>query len=121
MTKTLYKIYLLILKYLPIILAGFLIIHLILAYFNISAEIIATIGGISILPLIFMIVSSFMLKFCITHRLPLYYCLIDVCFGTIDYYTQIPIAMSYGIYFILAFVFIILYTIYHIKYGITKT
>lgn len=55
----------------------------ILYYFDIEVIFLSTFSGLSILTWIFLYISSFVFKFCIYHRLPLYYILtIDI----INYY-----------------------------------
>ena len=49
----------------------------VLSYFGIDASILSITGGLSILTWLFLYISSFVFKFCIYHRLPLYYILIS--------------------------------------------
>lgn len=68
------------------------VINSILSYYNIDTIIPSLIGGLSILPLIFLFVSSFVFRFCIYHRLPLYYIVIDDIINYYDNIIGIPIS-----------------------------
>lgn len=84
--KYLYKIELLLIKAIPFIIMCCYVANSVLSYFEINTIILSIIGGMSILPLIFLFVSSFVFRFCIYHRLPLYYILIT---DIINYYDNI--------------------------------
>ena len=68
-----HKLLLLYLKYLPSIIAILYLLGSIFTHYGIFAIWLSGICYISFLPLIFMILTSFVFKFCIWHRLPLYY------------------------------------------------
>lgn len=89
--KNLYLIELKLLKVLPYIAALFYLITTILSYFKIDVVVFNTISGQSILSLLFMWVSSYVFKFCIYHRLPIYYMLINDMLSYYDWYVGIPI------------------------------
>lgn len=91
MTKLLYKIELLLLKSLPLGIALCYLLNSILSYFNINAEICSYLGGMSLLPLIFILVSSFVFKFCVYHRLPIYYIIVSDIINYYDLYIGIPL------------------------------
>lgn len=91
MTKLLYKIELLVLKSLPLGIALCYLLNSILSYFNIDTYILSTIGGMSILPIIFILLSSFVFKFCIYHRLPIYYIILSDIINYYDLYVGIPL------------------------------
>lgn len=76
---------------LPYIAALFYLITTILSYFKIDVVVFNTISGQSILSLLFMWVSSYVFKFCIYHRLPIYYMLINDMLSYYDWYVGIPI------------------------------
>lgn len=97
--KYLYKIELLLIKVIPFIIMCCYVANSVLSYFEINTIILSIIGGMSILPLIFLFVSSFVFRFCIYHRLPLYYILIT---DIINYYDNtIGIPMSNKSLFVL--------------------
>ena len=91
-SKTLYKIEILILKYIPFILSILYFLNTVLSLFDINVIIISYLVGISLLPWIFLLVSSFVFKFCIYHRIPLYYILINDIINIIDGYYELPIS-----------------------------
>ena len=73
-SKTLYKIEIGLLKIIPMILAGIYLSNTILSYFlNIDLIVLSYIGGISLLPLIFLYLSSYVFRFCIYHRVFLFF------------------------------------------------
>lgn len=90
-TKSLYKIELLLIKTIPYIISVIYFINSVLSYFNIENAILSYIGGMSILPFIFLYISSFVFKFCIYHRIPLYYILVCDIINYYDYYIGIPV------------------------------
>ena len=90
--KSLYKIELLIIKVIPFIIMLCYVLNSTLSYFNLNGEIFSVIGGQSILTWIFIYVSSFVFKFCIYHRLPLYYILISDILAYYDNIIGIPIS-----------------------------
>lgn len=89
--KSLYKIELVLIKSIPYLISVLYMLNSILSYFGIDTNIISHIGGLSLLVFIFLYVSSFAFKFCIYHRLPLYYILICDIINYYDYYVGIPI------------------------------
>ena len=84
--KALYKIELLLIKIIPFIIMFFYVLNSILSYFNIDILLLSIISGLSILTWLFLFISSFVFRFCIYHRLPLYYILIS---DIINYYDNI--------------------------------
>ena len=113
-SKLLYKLELQLLKILPCSIAICYLLNVILAYFNYNAEFLSFIGGLSIIPFIFIYISSFVFKFCIYHRLFLYYILVSDLVNYYDRYFGIPITNRslFALNLIIAgiFLFLILYT-----------
>lgn len=81
--KVLYNIEFKLIKIVPYLIMGCYLLNTILSYFDVESRILSLIGGMSILPWLFLLVSSFVFKFCVYHRLPLYYVLIS---DTLNYY-----------------------------------
>ena len=108
--KDLYKLELLVLKSLPITIAICYLINTILSYFKIDLVILSIIGGLSILPIIFILISSFVFKFCIYHRLPIYYIIVSDIINYYDLYIGIPLSNRwlFILNMIIAGIFIIL-------------
>lgn len=90
--KSLYKIELLLIKVIPFIIMCCYVVNSVLSYFEIDTIILSIIGGMSILPWLFLFVSSFVFKFCIYHRLPLYYILITDIINYYDNIIGIPVS-----------------------------
>lgn len=84
--KSLYKIELYIIKIIPYILALFYLLNTTLSYFYIDIPLISYIAGVSLLPLLFFYITSFVFRFCIYHRLPIYYIFINWIITVLDYY-----------------------------------
>lgn len=87
--KTLYKLELILLKYLSVTIGLCYLLNTILSYFNIDIILLSVIGGLSILPAIFILVSSFVFKFCIYYRLPVYYAIVCDIINYYDLYNGI--------------------------------
>ena len=92
LTKTLYKLELYCIKIIPFIISLCYVLNTISSYIYKELPILSYIGGMSLLPLLFIYLSSFVFKFCITHRLPLYYIFISDCMSYYDMYIGIPIS-----------------------------
>lgn len=90
--KYLYKLFILILKFIPSIIAMIHLLSTILSYFSIDLVILSYIGSISLLPLLFMYLASYVFKFCSYHRMFLYYSVIINSLNIYDYYIGIPIS-----------------------------
>lgn len=91
LNKVLYKLELYLLKIIPYLLAVCYFANTSLSYGGLDVPLLSLIGGISILPFIFLYVSSFVFRYCFYHRLPLYYILISECIAYYDIYFGIPI------------------------------
>lgn len=91
-SKMLYKVELIILKYIPFLLAILYFTNTALSLFNLNAIILSYIAGMSILPWVFVLISSFVFRFCIYHRIPLYYILINDVINILDGYFEFPIS-----------------------------
>lgn len=111
LSKYPYKVLLIILKYTPITIA---ILHTILSYLDISAELLSFFGGISILSLIFLYSASYVFQCCELHRIPLHYVVCSNLIGLYDTYVGIPCSdkQLLCLYLIITGIFII---IYHMK------
>ena len=90
-SKLLYKIELSLLKFIPAILAFITLLNSVLSYFGIDLYILSYIGGVSILTMIFLYISSYVFRFCKYHRMLLHYVVVTWVINIIDYYFNIPI------------------------------
>ena len=118
--KTLYKVELLILKILPVILAGFYFIGTTLSLFDIDVTIITYLSGMSLIPLLFMYLSSYVFQFCEYHRMFLHYILFNIIANCIDWYIGIPISNNEIRYlqYAISVVFVIIALCLYIKHRI---
>lgn len=90
-SKALYKIELYLLKIILMLLSINAIANTILSYYDIDVAIFSYIGGISLLPLIFLYISSYVFKFYAYHRMFLHYLLITDIINIYNYYIGFPI------------------------------
>lgn len=90
--KTLYKLELYLLKIIPMLLALIAFLNTVLSYFDIDLVIWSYIGSVSMLPLIFLYMSSYVFRFCEYHRMFLHYVVITNVLNVYDYYVGIPIS-----------------------------
>lgn len=64
MDKLLYKTTVIVLKILTMLLAFITLLDSILSYFNIDLVILSYIGGVSLIPMLFIYIVSYTFKFC---------------------------------------------------------
>lgn len=91
LNKRLYRLFVLVLKYIPMVIALAYMLNTALSYFYIDIPALSNIAGMSILSWIFMYISSKVFRFCICHRMFLYYILVTDLLNIIDYYIGIPV------------------------------
>ena len=89
--RALYKIELLVIKVIPFIIALCYLLNVVLSYIGLDTLILSFLGGLSVFPFIFLYLSSFVFRFCIYHRLPLYYILISDILAYYDNLVGIPL------------------------------
>ena len=111
--KSVYKILLYLLKIIPMLLALTALLNTTFSYFGIDAPILSYIGGVSLLPLIFLYIASYAFRFCEYHRMFLHYVLVTWILNIVDYYYGIPVSDKhlFLLYLIVTcvFLFLILY------------
>jgi hypothetical protein len=83
--KNNYKLFLVISKYLPFVLAGIYMLNTLFSTFGIDLPWLSIVGGISILSTIYMLSTSFVFKYCLYHRLPIYYIILNDVINCIDW------------------------------------
>ena len=109
----LHSIVLKLLKIIPMLLALTALLNTLLSYFYMEVLLLSYIGGVSILPLLFLYLSSYAFGFCSYHRMFLHYVLINWVLNIYDYYIGIPLSDKelLMLYLIITgvFLFIILY------------
>lgn len=72
-SKNLYKVELYLLKIMLMVIALAYLVNTVSSYFGVDIPILASIAGMSLIPLIFMYISSYVFKFCEYHRMFLHY------------------------------------------------
>lgn len=92
LNKSIYKIELYVLKVIPVVIAGIYLLNTILSYIGLDVIICSIVGGMSILPLLFLYLSSYVFGFCLYHRLPLYYIFISDLISYYDLFVGISIS-----------------------------
>lgn len=90
-SKTLYKLLVLLLKYIPMIIALCYLINTIAAIFDLDCQVLSHISGMSLLTWIFIYLSATVFRFCNYHKMFLWYILTDDLVSIVDYYLNIPI------------------------------
>ena len=112
-----YKVFLFINKYLPYVISLLYMVNTLLSLFGIDLIIFSMLGGLSLLPIIYFISVSFTFKYCLYHRLPIYYIVLNDSINWLDYHIGIPIADMYFIAgsIVLMFIFIVVTTILYLK------
>lgn len=88
LNKASYKIMLYVLKVLPIGIAMICILNIILSYFDLDTRYLNYIGGVSLLPLVFLYITSYVFEFCIYHRIFLHYIVLNNILCTLDHYCK---------------------------------
>lgn len=111
--RVLHKFFLVFLKIIPMVMAGLYLLNTVLSYFNIDYSIVSYLTGLGLIPWLFILVASYALKFCVYHRLFLWYIVVNDLVCWIDYNFELPVSdRGYLLlHFIVAglFLFLILY------------
>lgn len=89
--KTLYKLEIGFIKYLPFVIAIFYFINTFCSLFEINFIFLSYFAGLSVFPWLFIFISSFVFKFCNYHRIPLYYVLVNDLINILDSKIEIPL------------------------------
>lgn len=115
--KTLHKLLLITLKVIPMLLALICLLNTTLSYFGIDLVLFSYIGGVSVLPLLFLYISSYAFKFCEYHRMFLHYITLNWLLNIYDYYVGIPLSDRnlLAMYLIITCIFLFLILYYHQK------
>ena len=85
--SNLQKLLLLVLKYIPMVIALCYMLNTML-----YIELLSNIAGVSLLTWIFLYLASIVFEFCSYQRMFLWYILIDDILNIVDYYWNIPIS-----------------------------
>lgn len=120
-SKLLYKVELYLIKIIPMIISGIYVLNTILSYFDIDVPVLSYIGGVSLLPLAFLYLSSYVFKFCLYHRMFLHYITLNWVLDIIDYNWGIPVSDKelFLLYMVITGVF--LFIILYLKFRVCKS
>lgn len=121
--KSVHKLLLLILKLIPIVTSICYLLNVILAYIGIDFPVLSHISGMSLFTWVFIFIATIVFKFCVYHRMFLYYILISDILNIIDYYIGIPITTSNLImlHLTIAGVFLLVILYLYVKYNQKST
>lgn len=111
-SKNLYKVFLVALKVLPMLISLCYLLNTITAYLGYNIEIFSFIGGVSLLPWIFLYISAVVFRFCMYHKMFLFYILSDDVINYLDYFFDFTTAYEFFIIHMSiagVFLFLILY------------
>lgn len=108
-SKSLARLTKIIVKYIPFVIAIGYLLMAIFSCFGISCIWLPVLFRFSISSFVCLFAISILLKFCIWHRLPLYYAITIDIINTVDYYFVIPISskMLLLIYLVISIIFIL--------------
>lgn len=113
LNKSLYKIELYLIKVIPMVLSGIALLNTVLSYLYIDVPLLSYLGGVSVLTIAFLYISSYVFRFCAYHRMFIHYITVNWVLNIIDYYIGIPIDNKelFMMYMIITgiFLFIVLY------------
>lgn len=88
--KISHKVSILLLKYIPVIIALLYVTNTLLVPFGIFLP-IGKLCGMSIIPMIFLYATSYAFSFCFYHRIFLHYVVLVECLDTLDSVFNFPI------------------------------
>ena len=95
------------------LLALIYFINTVLSYFGIKVILLNYIGSVSLIPLAFLYISSYVFRYCEYHRMFLHYIIFNDILDEIDYYAGIPLSdkqiFSIRLIFVCISLFLILY------------
>lgn len=101
------------LKVIPMLLAACSVLNMLFDFLGIDSRIFSFVSGMSLLPLVFLYLASYVFGFCLYHRMFLHYIVVSNVLMIVDYYIGIPIGNAVLLMLHLAivgiFLFLILY------------
>lgn len=105
-SKKLYKVTLVLLKLIPMLLAFCYALNTTLYVFGIDSYILSHIAGMSLLPMIFLYLTSYVFQFCKYHRMFLHYVVLNDIINILDVYLGENISnwIYISVHFILLFI-----------------
>ena len=108
---------LVVLKIVPMLLALCSLLNIVFDFFGKDSGVLSALGGVSLFPLLFIYLASYVFGFCTYHRLFLHYIVANNVLTYIDYYIGIPLTNMELFALYLVIVGLLLYSIlyYHQK------
>jgi hypothetical protein len=94
-SKSEYKAFLVILKYIPFLLAGLYLINVILDMLCFGTMWITISAGIGFIPACFIIYVSYLFRYCSYHRMPLYYIMLNNLINWFIYAIDFNVSMCF--------------------------
>ena len=112
-----HKLFLSFLKVLPMIMAGLFLLNTVLSYFYIEVSAISYLASVGLIPWLFIMVASYIFRFCEYHRMFLWYIIVNNILCWIDYEYTLPISNKgfFLLHIIIAGVFLFLVLYLHQK------
>lgn len=110
--KNLYKIFLSIVKYLPLTIMILKIINIVVNYYGISSILLVFLGGTSLSFLTLLYIMALIFKYCYLYKIPLYYLTISDIATVTSKILTIETLDIYRIHFIISGIFIVIYIVY---------
>jgi len=112
--KSSHKLLLVVLKFIPMVTALCYMLNVLFAYLGIELPVLSQLGGMSLFTWLFIWIATYVFRFCIYHRMFLYYILVNDLLNIVDYYVGIPLSttrlLMLHLVIICVFMFLILYT-----------
>ena len=115
--KSEHKIFLILLKYIPFILSVSYFINTILEIHGIDTMWLSVLSGTGFIPAIFILLLSYIFRYCVYHRLPIYYVMLNnfVNWLTYAYNFNMSVCMYLSWFMVVTAMFCIITTILYIK------
>lgn len=120
LNKSLYKIELYLVKVIPMILSGIALLNTILSYLYIDVPLLSYLGGVSVLTIIFLYVSSYVFRFCLYHRMFIHYITVNWVLNIIDMYIGIPLSNRDLFLVYMTITGVMLFIVLYLKFKICK-
>ena len=110
------KVFVLVSKILPMVLALCHLLNCIFGYFGWNNVILGYISGISILTVGYLYLVSYLIKLCGYYRMFLHYCVIIDIINIYDYYIGIPITNIQLMFLYIIITIIVMFIILYLKF-----
>lgn len=112
-----HKLLLVILKVIPVITAFCCLLNTLCSYFGIDASLLSMFSGMSLLSWLFVLIATYVFRFCIYHRMFLYYILVSNILSIYDFYVGLPVSVigSIMIQLVISGIFLFLILYFYVK------